>query len=117
MKYILCLFELFIKILAHSRILSALAGEEERSLSHVLYHLITEDPHVNPPPNATSITMFPLRSRPSFLASSIAIGTEQEDVFPYLSMFTKAFSIGNPSFSMEKAFVTTDKYGNTSSAS
>jgi hypothetical protein len=64
-----------------------------------------EDPHVNPPPNATSITISPLVRRPSFLASSIAMGIEAEDVFPYLSMFTNAFSMGNPSFSMVDSII------------
>ena len=94
-----CLFEIFIKILTHSNVLAALTWEKKSSLLCFLYHLITEDPTLIPKaPPASRCSL--LRRRPSFQAVSCYGNERAEDVFPYLSMFTNAFSIGNSSFSI-----------------
>jgi len=52
------------------------------------YHLIRLLPQVSPPPNAVRQTSLPDLIVPSLTASSRAMGTVADDMFPYLSMVT-----------------------------
>jgi hypothetical protein len=52
------------------------------------HHLMRALPHVNPPPKAVRRTRSPGWMVPSRTASSRAMGTVAEEIFPYFSMFT-----------------------------
>src|SRR3989304_8359556 len=64
------------------------------NLQSVAYHLTTPEAQVKPAPKTEKRIKSPLSALPLLTASSRAIGTEAEDVFPYLSTLMKTFSGG-----------------------
>src|SRR5688572_16070963 len=64
------------QILPHADVLRTLSGKNEG------YQRRTEAPHVKPAPNATIRTLSPFCTRPCSIASSSAIGTVAELMFP-----------------------------------
>src|SRR3990172_9258828 len=71
------------------------------NLQSVAYNLTTPEAQVKPAPKTEKRIKSPLLTLPLLTASSSAIGTDADDVFPYLSTLMKTFSVG-----MSRRFLT-----------
>src|SRR5204863_6025995 len=69
-------------------------GEEERARHH--HQRMTAAPQARPPPNAENSRRSSALSLPCSTASSSAMGSEADEVLPYLSMFRKKRSMEMP---------------------